>query len=83
MGRCRDGAAAVLLHARRQQGPPHPRLARRLAARVGEKNRERGRRKGQGQKGYFTELLSPQKPKINILLEELSTSKFAQNQSVF
>jgi hypothetical protein len=43
---------------------------------------DHGRRKGQGQKGHFTVLLSPQKPEINILLDGVSTDKFVKNQSV-
>jgi hypothetical protein len=40
---------------------------------------DQGRRKGQGQKGHFIALLSPQKPEINISLGGVSISKFVKN----
>jgi hypothetical protein len=43
---------------------------------------DQGRRKSQGQKGYFTVLLSPRKPEINILLDGVSSGKFTKNQRV-
>jgi len=40
---------------------------------------EGGRRKGQGYKCYFTIVLSPPKPEVNILMDTMYSHKFVTN----
>jgi hypothetical protein len=47
------------------------------------KNKDRGRRKRQGQKGHFTAVLSPPELEMNILMCLVFSNKFGNDKSVY